>query len=60
MDLLLSAWMVYLGNFTPEYSLILLIILKSAYEMFTMLQSPQCFVLKSDIYKLGQATDFAS
>lgn len=84
MDLLLSAWMVYLGNFTPEYSLILLIILKSVYEMFTMLQSnnsiilqdssgrylrqgplsfcpcPRCFVLKSDIYKLGQATDFAS
>ena len=84
MDLLLSAWMVYLSNFTPEYSLILLIILKSAYEMFTMLQStnsiilqdssgrylrqgplsfclcPQCFVLKSDIYKLGQATDFTS
>ena len=29
MGLLLSAWMVYLSDFTPEYSPIQLIILKS-------------------------------
>ena len=46
MDLSLSAWMVYLGNFTPEYSLILLIILKSAYKMFTMLQSTNSIILQ--------------
>ena len=46
MDLSLSAWMVYLGNFTTKYSLILLIILKSVYKMFTMLQSTNSIILQ--------------
>ena len=46
MDWSLSAWMVYLGNFTPKYSLIQLIILKSVYEMFTMLQSTNSIILQ--------------
>ena len=53
--LLLSAWMVYFGNFTPKYSPIQLIILKSAYYFLFMSQSTDSIILQDSSGRyLGQ------